>query len=133
MPPVTSKVDPVLELCDHRKLTKFRSSFLKLKELEKSYFCFFEISYYVLQSFGRYLIILCCELLWSKLCSSSVYFLNLILILISLYHPGPVCSLERSLEHGFSSILDYSVLKSAPVQSILRILFWPGLGLKSSK
>ena len=35
------------------------------------------------------------------------YFWNIILILVTLHHPCPVCSLERSLEHGFSSILDY--------------------------
>ena len=77
-----------------------------LKELWKSCSCFFEISYYVLESFGQYLIILCHELLWSKLCSDSVYFWNIIL-LITLHCPCPVRSLERSLEHGFSSILDY--------------------------
>ena len=55
-----------------------------------------------------YLIILCRELLWSILCSGSIYFWNIILILVTLHRPCPV-------------------LEFAPVQSILRILFCPFL------
>ena len=55
----------------------------------------------------------------------SVYFWNIILILVTFHRPCPV----GSLEHVFSFILDKLVLKFAAVLSIVRISFYSVLGL----
>ena len=74
-----------------------------------------------------YQIILCPKLLWLNLCPGSVYFWNIILILVILHQYLP----QSILFFVIWFRINFGLLsaKICLVQYILRIPFFPGLGL----